>query len=292
MFLISDRMKRLLLLVLWVWVACFTAASHNYMFKHLEVKDGLSNNQVNAIYKDSHGFMWFGTASGLNRYDGYDTRIYRSLKDDGNSLPDSYIEDIQEDATGNLWVRTGAGYAIYNSVSDIFDRNVEGWMWHIGISGNPSTVYIDSEKIFWIYVAGKGIYCYKPGQENAVMVAGTDTLLTEMNITDMTECSEGILLAFGNGVLACLDREKLNVKWTFDGIASQWGKINQKLSLCSLTVMNVSGCIALKECGFTICRRKAGRCVLSGAIALTWYGPFRRISMETFGLVETRMELK
>lgn len=81
-FLISDRMKRLLLLVLWVWVACFTAASHNYMFKHLEVKDGLSNNQVNAIYKDSHGFMWFGTASGLNRYDGYDTRIYRSLKDD------------------------------------------------------------------------------------------------------------------------------------------------------------------------------------------------------------------
>lgn len=223
-FLISDRMKRLLLLVLWVWVACFTAASHNYMFKHLEVKDGLSNNQVNAIYKDSHGFMWFGTASGLNRYDGYDTRIYRSLKDDGNSLPDSYIEDIQEDATGNLWVRTGAGYAIYNSVSDIFDRNVEGWMWHIGISGNPSTVYIDSEKIFWIYVAGKGIYCYKPGQENAVMVAGTDTLLTEMNITDMTECSEGILLAFGNGVLACLDREKLNVKWTFDGIASQWGK--------------------------------------------------------------------
>ena len=72
-FLISDRMKRLLLLVLWVWVACFTAASHNYMFKHLEVKDGLSNNQVNAIYKDSHGFMWFGTASGLNRYDGYDT---------------------------------------------------------------------------------------------------------------------------------------------------------------------------------------------------------------------------
>ena len=292
-FLISDRMKRLLLLVLWVWVACFTAASHNYMFKHLEVKDGLSNNQVNAIYKDSHGFMWFGTASGLNRYDGYDTRIYRSLKDDGNSLPDSYIEDIQEDATGNLWVRTGAGYAIYNSVSDIFDRNVEGWMWHIGISGNPSTVYIDSEKIFWIYVAGKGIYCYKPGQENAVMVAGTDTLLTEMNITDMTECSEGILLAFGNGVLACLDREKLNVKWTFDGIASQWGKNdNQKLSLCSLTVMNVSGCIALKECGFTICRRKAGRCVLSGAIALTWYGPFRRISMETFGLVETRMELK
>ena len=41
-----------------------------FMFKHLEVKDGLSNNQVLDIFKDSEGFMWFATASGLNRYDG------------------------------------------------------------------------------------------------------------------------------------------------------------------------------------------------------------------------------
>ena len=101
-----DVMKRLRLLLLWIWTISFPAASHDYMFKHLEVKDGLSNSQVNAIYKDSNGFMWFGTSSGLNRYDGYGIRIYRSRKDDGKSLPDSYIEDIQEDASGNLWIRT------------------------------------------------------------------------------------------------------------------------------------------------------------------------------------------
>ena len=117
-------MKRLQLLLLWVWMVCFSAASHDYMFKHLEVKDGLSNNQVNAIYKDSNGFMWFGTASGLNRYDGYNIKIYRSQKDDEKSLPDSYVEDIQEDTSGNLWIRTGGGYAIYNSASDVFDRKI------------------------------------------------------------------------------------------------------------------------------------------------------------------------
>ena len=87
-------MKRLQLLLLWVWMVCFSAASHDYMFKHLEVKDGLSNNQVNAIYKDSNGFMWFGTASGLNRYDGYNIKIYRSQKDDEKSLPDSYVREV------------------------------------------------------------------------------------------------------------------------------------------------------------------------------------------------------
>ena len=172
-------MKRLQLLLLWVWMVCFSAASHDYMFKHLEVKDGLSNNQVNAIYKDSNGFMWFGTASGLNRYDGYNIKIYRSQKDDEKSLPDSYVEDIQEDASGNLWIRTGSGYAIYNSASDVFDRNVEAWMWNVGLTGNPSLIYIDKEKTFWIYINGKGVYSYREGQKNAVAVKEADELLAK-----------------------------------------------------------------------------------------------------------------
>lgn len=194
-------------------MVCFSAASHNYMFKHLEVKDGLSNNQVNAIYKDSNGFMWFGTASGLNRYDGYDMRIYRSQKDDEKSLPDSYIEDIQEDMSGNLWIRTVAGYAIYNSVSDVFDCNVEAWMWNIGITGSPSLIYIDKEKSFWIYVNGKGIYKYKDGQKSAVIMKGSDELIVEAEVSDMKECDEGILLVLNNGVLACIDKEKQSFRW-------------------------------------------------------------------------------
>ena len=71
-------MKEILLFILCVWPICFRVFPHDYMFKHLEVKDGLSNNQVNAIYKDSNRFMWFGTASGLNRYDGYNIKIYRT----------------------------------------------------------------------------------------------------------------------------------------------------------------------------------------------------------------------
>ena len=212
-------MKRLQLLLLWVWMVCFSAASHDYMFKHLEVKDGLSNNQVNAIYKDSNGFMWFGTASGLNRYDGYNIKIYRSQKDDEKSLPDSYVEDIQEDASGNLWIRTGSGYAIYNSASDVFDRNVEAWMWNVGLTGNPSLIYIDKEKTFWIYINGKGVYSYREGQKNAVAVKEADELLAKAEVSDMKECGEGILLVLSNGILVCIDEEKQNIKWTNPDIA-------------------------------------------------------------------------
>jgi len=201
------------------------------MFKHLEVKDGLSNNQVNAIYKDSNGFMWFGTASGLNRYDGYDIRVYRSQKDDEESLPDSYIEDIQEDASGNLWVRTGAGYAIYNSVSDVFDRNIEAWMWNVGLTGNPLLIYIDGEKTFWIYIYGKGVYCYKEGQEKAVAVKGLDELVAGAGVSDMKECDEGILLVLDNGILACIDEERQSLKWTNQSIAEDCREVKAGFEL-------------------------------------------------------------
>lgn len=212
-------MKRLLLLALWVWTACFPVGSHDYLFKHIEVQDGLSNNQVNAIYKDSRGFMWFGTASGLNRYDGYDIRVYRSRQGDRKSLPDSYVEDIQEDAAGNLWIRTGGGYAVYDPASDSFDRDMERRMGNIGITGAPSLVYVDKEKTFWISAYGGGVYRYKEGQGRAVPVEGMGGLTAGTEVSDMKECREGILAVLNNGMLACIDKEKRRVGWTNPGIA-------------------------------------------------------------------------
>ncbi len=212
------------MLFLCLWGICLSATAQKYMFKHLEVKDGLSNNQVNAIYKDSRGFMWFGTASGLNRYDGYEFKVYRNQNNDAKSLSDNYIENIQEDVSGNLWIRTSAGYVFYNSLTDTFDRDVEKWMWNIGISGNPSSIYIDKHKIFWVYVLGKGIYRYVNGEKKAERVNVKAEALLNADIVDMIESNEGILLIYNHGVLVCLDKEKLNVKWTINDISSDIGK--------------------------------------------------------------------
>ena len=105
-----------------ITLLCFSSLMHasEFMFKLLEVKDGLSNNQVLDIFKDSEGFMWFATASGLNRYDGCQMTLFRSNNADPASLPDNYIKSIQEDYKGNLWILTGVGYVIYNSESETF----------------------------------------------------------------------------------------------------------------------------------------------------------------------------
>lgn len=46
-------------------------------FETIDVEDGLSQNSVYRIYQDKRGFMWFGTADGLNRYDGNHIKVFK-----------------------------------------------------------------------------------------------------------------------------------------------------------------------------------------------------------------------
>ena len=197
-------------------VALLPAGAQSYMFKHLEVKDGLSNNQVNAICKDSEGYMWFATASGLNRYDGYGIRVCRSEPNDTTTLPGNFISSIQEDGDGFLWVQTDNGYARYNPATETFSRDVGTWLRKAGMEGGASSIYIDSKKVFWVCLSGSGqLWRYVPGGGRAVPVAfdpqGAGTLVS------FAEHGDCLLMADDAGTLYALDRQTLQLKWKEDG---------------------------------------------------------------------------
>ena len=63
------------------------------LFDNLSVKDGLSQLSVLAIFKDSEGYMWFGTRNGLNRYNGYVFDRFLYDQDDSLSISDNYIKN-------------------------------------------------------------------------------------------------------------------------------------------------------------------------------------------------------
>jgi ligand-binding sensor domain-containing protein len=64
--------------------------------------------------------MWFGTYDGLNRYDGYSFKVFRNNFKNATSLINNWINAIDEDNQGNLWVGTRQGVCVYRSVSDQF----------------------------------------------------------------------------------------------------------------------------------------------------------------------------
>ncbi len=88
--------------------------------KFLDISDGLSNNSVMTIFQDSDGYLWFGTYDGLNRYDGYNFKVFRNRINDKKSLSFNAIYNIEGDSRKNIWVGGANGISIYNKVTTTF----------------------------------------------------------------------------------------------------------------------------------------------------------------------------
>ena len=101
-----------------------SAQQQDLRFEHLTADDGLSHNSVYAILQDRQGFMWFGTESGLSKYDGYTFTVYKHNLDDPNSLSHSWVEELYEDRRGTLWIGTDGGLNRFEPATDAFTRFV------------------------------------------------------------------------------------------------------------------------------------------------------------------------
>lgn len=85
----------------------------NLRFQYYTTDDGLAQNTVDCIFRDSKGFMWFGTWNGLCRYDGYNFKTFQK-EESFLSLPNNFVRSVCEDSIGNLWIGTAGGLGVYN----------------------------------------------------------------------------------------------------------------------------------------------------------------------------------
>lgn len=89
-------------------------------FSYLDASDGLSQNSVNDIFQDEWGYLWFATQDGLNRYDGYDYKVYRPNTQDEWSISDNFITEVYPADSGNLWVMCRYGLNYFDRSSERF----------------------------------------------------------------------------------------------------------------------------------------------------------------------------
>jgi signal transduction histidine kinase/ligand-binding sensor domain-containing protein/CheY-like chemotaxis protein len=106
-----------------LWIIIFTLLSNfsicfsqveRLNFKHISVQEGLSNNWVRCIYHDNRGFLWFGTSDGLNRYDGYDFKVYRPGTQNHVYIGDVNVNAISNKNKDELWICTDVGIYKYS----------------------------------------------------------------------------------------------------------------------------------------------------------------------------------
>ena len=106
---INHNTYRFVVYFFLLFVSTITPQKSKIKFEHLSVEHGLSNNGVFCIIQDRQGFMWFATFDGLNKYDGYTIKEYKSDPNDLHSLSDNKVSSIIEDQNGVIWVGSYGG---------------------------------------------------------------------------------------------------------------------------------------------------------------------------------------
>ncbi|NJN68465.1 MAG: SpoIIE family protein phosphatase [Chloroflexaceae bacterium] len=92
-------------------------------FEHITGEDGLSSSSVRAILQDHRGFVWIGTQSGLNKYDGIAFTVYQNIPADPNSLSSDNVRALLEDQQGDLWIGTlDGGLNHFDPTTETFTR--------------------------------------------------------------------------------------------------------------------------------------------------------------------------
>ncbi|MHC1703905.1 MAG: two-component regulator propeller domain-containing protein [Tenuifilaceae bacterium] len=156
--------------------------SDQIRFEHLTKSSGLSQSTVYSIAQDKYGFIWIGTADGLNRYDGYTVKKYYYDSEKPNSLSNSRVYNLLVDRDGELWIATlGGGLNKYRVETDDFIafRNIKGNPQSIS-NDVVMSIFEDKDGFLWVGTAEGGLnkfdktnrtfknYKNEPGNPNSI----------------------------------------------------------------------------------------------------------------------------
>lgn len=155
-------MHRLALLFIGIGCSLSLAAQKSFHFENFTTRDGLSHNEVRSLLRDSEGFLWIGTANGLNRFDGYEFQVFLPDPAKPNSISGEAIAALAQAPDGRIWIAHNRGIDLYDPKRDTFlrapphpeDENATLWSFsnNCGIFIGPQghvVISLDAPYVLW-----------------------------------------------------------------------------------------------------------------------------------------------
>ncbi|GAB3535618.1 hypothetical protein GCM10027443_25160 [Pontibacter brevis] len=233
-----NRLLVFILLLLGNLYQVLAAVPEQYRFSLLDINNGLSHNQIKSFLKDSKGFLWVGTASGLNRYDGYKFKVFKYNSNDTSSLVNNDITKLFEGPEGKIWVQTSTETCIYDPETEKFLRYNKGAVKKYGLpDAAVEDIVQDADGRFWFISKGKGITRYNPTDGSSVRLThifnNKHTLSTNDVSAIRQDSKDNLWVIHRNGILEKINSKTLQVVERNDDI---YQKFNQEQLYYSLTV--------------------------------------------------------
>ena len=128
-----------------------------------DADNGLPSSSVSSTAQTKDGYIWFGTFSGLARFDGVRFTVFDH--DKGN-LPHNEVLSLLAAKDGALWIGTPRGAARYlRGRFEVFGSDK-------GLPEAPVVDFTESGGLIWAAVRNRGIYRFKDGHFHPIGPSG------------------------------------------------------------------------------------------------------------------------
>ena len=194
--MMNRYLKTFLVVLFMIMVQSVWTQTPQIRFEHLDIRDGLSHNRVGTIFQDDFGFMWFGTRSGLNRYDGHNIEVIEFDESNPYSPSDPNMVWLKEGPQQHIWVKSHYGVFAYDIHREQF-ADITALLGELQINNyNLSDIVKDAVGNYWFVIDGVGIKKYLTSENTVYHFGGS--------YRDVTSISKDI---YGNMALVHSDGE-------------------------------------------------------------------------------------
>ncbi len=154
----------LVLCLAWLCVAAgpWSSAAADFPLVTYGLADGLSSNTVRSVTQDGDGFLWIGTADGLNRFDGRTFKAFSSRNREYHRLENTSVHTVCCGSSDVLWVGTDEGLYVFDKREEMFNRFDMETVYGVSIIARVTSVLENTDGKVWIATAGQGYFIYDP----------------------------------------------------------------------------------------------------------------------------------
>lgn len=185
-----------------------TALCQRYNFRNYGLREGLPQSVVYAIMEDHKGYLWFGTQSGVCRFDG---NTFENFSTE-NGLPDNFVKAIFQDKDKKIWFGTVNGLACLDG------RIFKVYTTKQGLPNNHITsIFTDKKDRMWVTSAG-GIAVFDGHQFKSYTTE--QGLPSNIVLCGMTDLQGQLWFGTKNGGVARFNGKEFQVFTTTEGLPS------------------------------------------------------------------------
>lgn len=157
----QPKLRKFITILLLLLATGVHAQKEVYIYTRLHKNDGLASNHVYAVLQDSHGFMWFGTSNGLQRYDGQQFQTFRHIPGRSNQLPDNKILRLMEDDSSRIWAASSSGVTLFH-IAGRYLKQVPVMRGNLSHTMEILDIFRDREGNIWLTTRKQGAFIYNP----------------------------------------------------------------------------------------------------------------------------------